>query len=83
MSFMTLTFLKGPGNSLGVQWLGLRAFTAEGVGLIPGPGTKILGSHVVWPKIKLKKKKKTRLVVLLNVPQPGICLIVFLCLESG
>ena len=27
-------------NSLVVQWLGLCAFTAEGVGLIPGWGTK-------------------------------------------
>ena len=30
------------GNSLVVQWLGLRAFTVEGVGSIPGRGTKIL-----------------------------------------
>ena len=29
------------GNSLAVQWLGLRAFTAEGPGSIPGRGTKI------------------------------------------
>ena len=29
-------------NSLVVQWLGLRAFTAEGPGSIPGWGTKIL-----------------------------------------
>ena len=29
------------GNSLVVQWLGLRAFTAEGLGSIPGRGTKI------------------------------------------
>ena len=29
-------------NSLGVQWLGLRAYTAEGTGLIPGWGTEIL-----------------------------------------
>ena len=29
------------GNSLVVQWLGLSAFTAKGVGLIPGQGTKI------------------------------------------
>ena len=27
------------GDSLGVQWLGLLAFTAEGMGLIPGQGT--------------------------------------------
>ena len=29
-------------NSLGVQWLGLHAFTAGGTGLIPGQGTEIL-----------------------------------------
>ena len=28
-------------NSLAVQWLGLHAFTAEGMGSIPGRGTKI------------------------------------------
>ena len=30
------------GNSLAVQWLGLSAFTAEGLGSVPGQGTKIL-----------------------------------------
>ena len=29
------------GNSLAVQWLGLCAFTARGLGSIPGWGTKI------------------------------------------
>ena len=29
------------GNSLVVQWLGLRTFTAVGLGSIPGRGTKI------------------------------------------
>ena len=29
------------GNSLAVQWLGLQAFTADGMGLIAGQGTKI------------------------------------------
>ena len=28
------------GNSLVVQWLGLHTFTAEGLGSIPGQGTK-------------------------------------------
>ena len=32
-------FLKG--NSLVVQWLGLCAFTAKGLGSIPGQGTKM------------------------------------------
>ena len=35
-----------------VQWLGLCALTAEGVGSIPGQGTKIL--QAVWPKNKNK-----------------------------
>ena len=30
-----------PENSLAVQWLGLHAFTAKGVGSVPGQGTKI------------------------------------------
>ena len=32
---------KQLGNFLVVQWLGLQAFTAEGLDSIPGPGTKI------------------------------------------
>ena len=32
---------RSPGNALAVQWLGLRAFTAEGTGSIPGRGSKI------------------------------------------
>ena len=31
-----------PGNSLAVQWLGLCVFTAKGMGLIPGQGTRNL-----------------------------------------
>ena len=41
------------GTSLVVQWLGLRASTAGGTGLIPGQGTKIL--HAAWPKKKILK----------------------------
>ena len=37
------------GHSLVVQWLGLRAFTAEGTVSIPGQGAKI---HVAQPKNK-------------------------------
>ena len=37
-------------NSLAVQWLGFRAFTAVGPGSIPGQGTKIPLSHVARPK---------------------------------
>ena len=43
-------------NSLVVQRLGLSAFTAVGLGLIPGRGTKYLQSHMVGPK----KEKKTK-----------------------
>ena len=32
---------KYMGNSQAVQWLGLCAFTVEGLGSIPGQGTKI------------------------------------------
>ena len=35
-------FLSYLGNSLAVQWLGLQAFPAEGLGSIPGRGAKIL-----------------------------------------
>ena len=44
---------KESGNSLVVQWLGLQALTARGMGSIPGQRTKI--PHATWPK---KKKKK-------------------------
>ena len=36
------SFKSSPGgNSLVVQWLGLRALNAEGVGSVPGWGSKI------------------------------------------
>ena len=38
-----------------VQWLGLCAFTAEGLGSVPGWGTKI--PQVVWCGQKKKKKR--------------------------
>ena len=46
------------GNSLVVQWLGLPAFTAKGMGLIPGQGTKTLQAAWFSQKKKRKKKKK-------------------------
>ena len=46
------------GNSLAVQWLGLYTFTAEGMGLIPGRGTKTL--QAMQHDQKFKKKKKSR-----------------------
>ena len=48
-----------PGNSLVVQWLGLRAFTAMGPGSIPGQGTKILQAAWRGQKLKKTKTKKT------------------------
>ena len=45
-------------NSLVVQWLGLRAFTDEGLGSIPGLGTKI--PQAAWPKKRKEKKRKER-----------------------
>ena len=41
------------GNSLVVQWLGLCAFTAMGLGSIPGQGMKIL--QAAWHSQKIKK----------------------------
>ena len=48
-------------NSLVVQWVGLSPFSARGLGLIPGRGTKILQDTQNSQKKKevLKKKKKT------------------------
>ena len=40
------------GNSLAVQWLGLGAFTAMGLGSIPGQGTKIPQAVQHGQKIK-------------------------------
>ena len=42
------------GNSLAVQWSGLGAFTAEGLGSIPGWGTKI--PQATWRGPKDKKR---------------------------
>ena len=38
------------GNSLAVQWLGLRTLIAEGLGSVPGWGTKMLAG--CWAKKK-------------------------------
>ena len=47
---------KQAGTSLVVQWLRLHAVNAEGVGSIPGQGTKI--PHAMARDQKIKKKKK-------------------------
>ena len=42
--------IKGdPGNSLAIQWLGLHALSAEGLGLISGKGTKNPTTCMVQP----------------------------------
>ena len=47
------------GNSLAVQWLGLRAFTAEGEGSVPGRGTGI--PQATWhSQNQTKTKQKTK-----------------------
>ena len=45
-----------PRSSLAVQWLGLCAFTAVGLGSIPGRGTKIPQAMQCGQKKKIKKK---------------------------
>ena len=45
------------GNSLAVQWLGLHAFTAQGLSSIPGRVTKI--PQVGWHGQKKKKSEMT------------------------
>ena len=42
------------GNSLSVQWLGLRTSIAEDTGLSPGWGTKIPQTEQHGQKLKLK-----------------------------
>lgn len=42
---------------LAVQWLRLCSSTAEGVGMIPGQGTKV--PHAVQPAKKREKKEAT------------------------
>ena len=42
MLLSSFTKVEIEGNSLAVQWLGFRAFTAEGVDSIPVRGAKIL-----------------------------------------
>ena len=43
------------GTSLLVQWLGLHASTAKGMGVIPGWGTWI--PYAAWHSQKKKEKK--------------------------
>ena len=57
---------KRHGNSLVVQWLRLCAFTVEGLGSIPGWGTKILQDTQHGQKKKNKSKKKSQIINMRN-----------------
>ena len=48
------------GSFLGIQWLGLHALTAEGLGSNPAQGTKILQAALQSQKNFLIKKKKKK-----------------------
>ena len=51
------------GDSLASQWLGLCAFTAKGLGSIPGQGAKIpqVTQHSQNKKIKQTKKHRVNI----------------------
>ena len=53
------------GNSLKVQWLGLHAFIAKGLGSIPGWGTRIPQAVSYDQKKKINKYNKTLILILL------------------
>ena len=48
------------GSSLGLQWLGLRTYSAGHTGSIPGRGTKIPQACGTAKEILKKKKKKKK-----------------------
>ena len=53
---MDFPLRKNLQNSLVVQWLGLWAFTAEGLGWIPGWGSKI--PQAAWSSRKKERERK-------------------------
>ena len=61
------------GTSLVVQWLRLLTSTAEGMGLIPGRGTKSL--HAIWHSKKKKKKKNVghRVILIIRRQKISLC----------
>ena len=64
--------MKGNGNSLAVQWLGLHTFTAEGLGSIPG---QELRSHRPCGMAEKKKSRATELrKKFLSVHKQGGCM---------
>ena len=42
---------------MAAQWLGLHAFTAEGIGSIPGQETKIQQPARKWPKTQQQQNE--------------------------
>ena len=56
------------GNSLEVQWSGPCTFTAEGMGSIPGWGTKILQALRCGQKYKQQAKQKDPEEMFRNFP---------------
>ena len=55
------------GNSLAFQWLGLHAFTAEGMDPIPGQGTKILQTS--WYSLFIFKELVENICMLMELHQ--------------
>ena len=56
MATLLISKRKSPGTSLTIQWLGLHASNAGGVGSIPGWGTKI--PHAVQHGQRKERKKR-------------------------
>lgn len=55
------------GNSMVVQWIGLYIFTAKGLDLIPGWGTKIL--ETAWHNQKRKKRHPFPPIFIMEISQ--------------
>ena len=64
------------GNSLAVRWLGLCFLTAEGLGSIPGRGTKIPQAAQSGKRKRKKKRKK------IKHPSPSSNLVPLPCFPS-
>ena len=58
------------GNSLVGHWLGLRAFTAEGMGSVSGQGTKILFIFIFSLLRATRVPEKSTCAVLLSMKPP-------------
>ena len=64
-----MTLKVASGNSLAVQWLGLRVFTAKDASSTPGWGNKIL--QALW-RSQRKKKTKQKVASRLRTMEIGI-----------